>query len=582
MLQANLLQCITLVDVLRLRAQQNTQKSCCIFLNRGIEEVMTYGTLDLHARAIAATLKAQGAQPGDRVLLMLAPGLSLIQAFFGCLYAGCIAIPTSPPLQSKLQEKSQRIIENAKPSFVLMNTEHLEKFTSPHQDGCPTFNNVPCIALDKIDLSMNHNWYPLPLTGQDIAFLQYTSGSTMHPKGVMVGHNNLLDNLNKIYHAFAMNDETIGLSWLPPHHDMGLIGYILTPIYAGITTILMTPFSFLQNPLSWLQNISKYRATISGSPNFAYEYCVKRIKDEKKQGLDLSSWLVASNGAEPIGTQTMNKFYQAFKDYGFHKEAFYPCYGLAEATLLVAGGVPSKKYNTLTLSKEKYQDHRVHFTEHQSSKGHNLVSCGKMLQEVKIVDPDTLTPCNTDQIGEIWVKGPSVTQGYWEQPKETDHAYHGKIKGDNSPGFYLRTGDLGFIHEDELYVTGRLKDLIILYGKNHYPQDIEFTLHHAPFHNQLGKCAAFVIQADDEYQLTVMCEIRNSFIKEHEQQELFKAINRLIYQAHQLEVHTIVLIPLKSMPHTTSGKIRRNFCRKHLLDKTLPTVASWKLNSRGA
>jgi len=342
----------------------------------------------------------------------------------------------------------------------------------------------------------------------------------------------------------------------------------------------MSPFSFLQNPVSWLKNITQYKATISGSPNFAYDYCVKRIKEEKKQGLDLSSWHIAFNGAEPIRKETLEQFYQAFKDYGFRKETFYPCYGLAEATLLVSGGIPGMPYNSVTLTKEQYQDHRVHFAEEASPGSHNLISCGRMIQQIKIIDPDTRIPCDPDQVGEIWVQSESVSKGYWLQDKETKHAFNGTIKGDESKQTYLRTGDLGFIHNQELYVTGRIKDLIILYGKNHYPQDIEYSILHSPFHNQLGKCAAFVIQVEHEYKLTVMCEVKNKFMDTNAQDELFNSIFELIYQIHQLEIHTIVLIPLKAMPHTTSGKIRRNFCRTHLLDNTLPVVATWQLEDK--
>ncbi len=575
MTEKELLNCPSLVDAVRLRALITPEKIIATFLDREIEQPMNYASLDQHARAIAATLQAKGIQPGQRILLMFAPGLPFINAFFGCLYAGCIAVPIYPPAQEKLLEKARRIIANSTPALVLMSADHIGKFA----DADDSFDNIPCLASDTIELKLSDDWSPIQFSGDELAFLQYTSGSTMHPKGVMVGHHQLLDNVNKIYTAFGMDDETVIFSWLPPHHDMGLIGCILTPIYASVPVILMSPFSFLQNPLSWLKNITKYKATISGSPNFAFDYCVKRIREEKKQGLDLSSWQVAFNGAEPVRAETMEHFYQAFKDYGFRKEALYPCYGLAEATLLVSSGTPGQGYNTLTLAKEEFQDHRVHFAQDHLENSYSLVGCGHLIQNVKIVDPDQLTPCDADQVGEIWVDSPSVTQGYWEQPQETQHAFHGIIQGDTTSKHYLRTGDLGFIHGEELYVTGRIKDVIILYGKNHYPQDIEYTLLHDPLHSQLGKCAAFVVQENNEYALTVMCEIKNRFIADHEKEQLFLSIFELIYQAHQLKVQNIVLIPLKAMPHTTSGKIRRNFCRTHWLDGSLPVVATWQLQN---
>lgn len=569
--------CISLVDAVQHRALHTPEQISCTFVNRHLEEQMTYAELDARARAIAARLQAQGVQPGDRILLLFSPGFPLIQAFFGCLYAGCIAVPIYPPAQAKLLDKAHRIIQNAKPVCALMTADHLLKFATLNKQGQPHLDSVPCLAIDTIELHMSSLWQPPIIRAHDVAFLQYTSGSTMHPKGVIITHGNLLDNIHKISHAFQLNEESISFSWLPPHHDMGLIGYILTPIYAGVPTYLMSSFSFLQNPLSWLQNISKYRVTISGSPNFAYDYCVKRIKEEKKQGLDLSCWNIASNGAEPIRKETLEHFYHAFKDYGFRKEAFYPCYGLAEATLLVTGNTPNASYRTLTLTKEQYQDHRVRFAEEGSPLSHTLVSCGQFIQTVKIVDAETRTLCENDQIGEIWVQSASVAQGYWQQDEETQHAFQGTIQDDPSNQLYLRTGDLGFVHEEELYVTGRIKDLIILYGKNHYPQDIEYSILHAPVHASLGKCAAFVIQTEHEYELTVMCEVKNRLLSSEEQDTLCNTIFELVYQTHQLEIHHIVLIPLKSMPHTTSGKIRRNFCRKHLLDSTLPIIATWRL-----
>lgn len=570
--------CPSLVEVVQYWAVKAPQKISCTFLVKDWEEKMTYAELDLHARAIAAYIQERGAQQGDRILLVFSPGIPIIQAFFGCLYAGCIAVPIYPPAHEKLLEKAHRIISNAKPVLTIMTKEHLQKFSELDPKGMPHLDQVPCIAIEAINTEHSGQWNPPALTGNDVAFLQYTSGSTMHPKGVMVSHLNLLDNMDKIYHAYEMNKETLVFSWLPPHHDMGLIGSILTPIYGGIPVVMMSPFTFLQNPLSWLQNISKYKATISASPNFGYDYCVKRIQEEKKQGLDLSSWRIASNGAEPIRKETLEKFYHAFKNYGFHQNVFYPCYGLAEATLLVTGSIPQKPYKTLTLAKEHYQDHRVHFAEANSPNHHNLVSCGRFVQTVKIVDPDTLTLCDNDQVGEIWVHSDSVAQGYWQQKEETEHAFHGQINGDASHQNYLRTGDLGFVHEQELYVTGRIKDLIILYGKNHYPQDIEYSIVHAPMHTRLGKCAAFVMQTGHEYKLVVMCEVKNRFMEPEEQEALFNEIFELVYQSHQLEVYQIVLIPLKAMPHTTSGKIRRNFCRKYLLENTLPIIATWYLD----
>lgn len=571
----------SLVELLLSRSYEKANHVACTFLQPGLslEESLTYQDLDNRARSIAAAMQSQGVKKGDRVLLVFVPGLALIEAYFACLYAGAIAVPVYPPTNKKLLDKTQRIIKNATPTLSLMTQSHQDKF---EQDTAalkqhPLFNGS-CILTDKLIARDHDAWQPVSIESDDIAFLQYTSGSTSYPKGVLISHGNLLDNLVKIYQYFGMNERSIGFGWLPPYHDMGLIGNILTPIYGGYQAVLMTPFSFLQHPLSWLKNIDKYKVTISGSPNFAYDYCVKRIQEEKKQGLDLSTWELAFNGAEPMHHETMERFYQAFKDYGFKKEAFLPCYGLAEATLMVTCGIPKKGYHTLTVSKAHFQDHRVHFVASSCPNHQVLVSSGRLVQSVKIVDTETLRQCDKDVVGEIWVNSPSVAKGYWQQQDETEEAFHARIVDDPSATLYLRTGDLGFIHDDELYVTGRIKDLIILYGKNHYPQDIEYTLHHSPLlQAKLGTCAAFVTAVDGEYRLTVMCETKRRQLEKEEQELLFSAIFELIYQAHQLETNRIILIPPKSIPKTTSGKIRRNFCRQQARTDKIPQVGLWQL-----
>ncbi|WP_133128314.1 fatty acyl-AMP ligase [Legionella nagasakiensis] len=580
------------VDVLSHRVQKTPKQMACLFLNKNDgsdSSQLTYEELDSKARAIAAALQEQNIKKGDRALLIFVPGLDLISAFFGCLYAGVIAVPVYPPINKKLMDKIRRIIENAAPKIMLMTEEHLKKYGRLEEKNRAIisshsrrelllplqFERLSCLTIESIPAHSSNRWQQPEISSKHLAFLQYTSGSTSYPKGVMISHGNLLDNLSKICQAFDMNKQSILFGWLPPYHDMGLIGNILSPIYGGFPGILMTPFSFLQNPFSWLQNISKYRVTISGSPNFAYDYCVRRIKDEKKQDLDLSSWKVAFNGAEPVHAETMERFYQAFKEYGFRKETFYPCYGLAEATLLVAGGMAGESYHTVNVAKQCFQDHRIHFVDDMV--GYTLVSCGKMRHDVKIVDPDTHQECPADMVGEIWLKSPSVAHGYWQQEEETKQAFHGTIHHKKNKSSFLRTGDLGFIHNNELYVTGRIKDLIILYGKNHYPQDIEYTILHSSLYKQIGSCAAFVKAVNNEYRLTVMCEIKNRYLEQSAQNALFNALFELIYQEHQLEVHKIVLVPNKTIPKTTSGKISRNFCRQQLINKSIPIIATWYL-----
>ncbi|HRD69246.1 MAG TPA: fatty acyl-AMP ligase [Legionella sp.] len=578
-MNATVLQCPSLVSVVRRRALNAPDKLCCTFLYNDIEHHMTYGQLDKRARAIASTLQYYGAQPGDRILLLFSSGLSLIQAFFGCLYAGCIAVPVYPPLNKKPLEKTQRIINNAKPRFALMTAEQILDFAVLDKKNTPHFARIPCIAIDAVNEKWAEHWDMVAIHQYSVAFLQYTSGSTMHPKGVIINHRNLVDNIDKILSAFDLNEHCVLLTWLPPHHSTGLIGSILTPIYGGVPIIMMTPESFLHQPVLWLKNITKYKVTISSSPNFGYDYCVKQIKEKDKIGLDLTTWSVAINSSEPVRLETMEHFYEGFKECGFNKKTFYPCYGLSEATLLVTGGTPGRPYRTLTIAKKEYRDHRVHFVKETGADTYTLVSSGKMIQKIRIVDPETLMPCDQDQIGEIWIHGESVAQGYWQNNDQTEFAFQATINGEASNIRYLRTGDLGFIHAAELYVTGRIHDLIKLYGKNHYPQDIEYTLLHDPLHAWLGHCAVFLCQEHNEYNLTLLCEVDESFIDPNRQTELFNSIFELIYQVHQLELHTIVLIPLKSMPHTANGTIRRSICQKRLIDKSLPVIARWEINA---
>lgn len=571
----------SLIDVLYKRNKDTPKATACVFLEgrTATANSLSYQQLHQNATQIAARLQQSGVVVGDRVLLIFSPGLELISAFWGCLYAGAIAVPVFPPSNKKLMEKTHRIIRNSTPKVLLMSKQTLNKYQILFEEGeyLASANESMVLSYESIFIESIYNWLEPSLRSDDIAFLQYTSGSTSYPKGVMISHGNLLDNLEKIKLAFGSGEKSVIFGWLPPYHDMGLIGNILGPIYSAAPTYLMTPFSFLQNPLAWLQHITKYRVTISGSPNFAYDYCIKRIKEHKKEGLDLSSWQLAFNGAEPVHHGTMERFYQAFKDYGFRKEAFLPCYGLAEATLLVSSGKLLKPYKVLHIAKEQFQDHRVQFLAEDNPKSYRLVSSGVVYHDVRIIDPDTLEPCQSDVVGEIWLKSNSVASGYWQQEQETKLAFAANIKGEPKQQNFLRTGDLGFIHDNELYVTGRIKDLIILYGKNHYPQDIEASLAYCDFHAQLGTSAAFVKALENEYYLTVVCEVKNYRLDKKSYESLCNDIFKLIYQEHTLEAHKIVLVKRNNIPQTTSGKVKRSLCRDMLLSNDLETLFTWAL-----
>nr|VFJ52093.1 MAG: Acyl-CoA synthetase (AMP-forming)/AMP-acid ligase II [Candidatus Kentron sp. FW] len=447
----------TLVELLRYRAQTQPDKITYTFLKDGeVEEAsLTYGQLDLQARAIAARLQ-EIATPGDRALLLYPSGLEFISAFFGCLYAGVVAVPTYPPRRNRPDPRFRAIAGDAGANVVLTTASIL-----PDPDArslkTPALRNSHWLATDGSDTGAASSWQTPNIQSDTLAFLQYTSGSTGTPRGVMVSHGNLLYNEEMFRLAFEDTEDSIGVGWLPLFHDMGLIGNVLQPLYLGTPITLMSPMAFLQKPLCWLRAISRYRATTSGGPNFAYDLCVEKTTPEQRAGLDLGSWTLAFNGAEPIRPETLERFTEAFAPYGFRREAFYPCYGMAETVLFVSGG-------------SRDAPPVVHEASFEKNRGvgmpgatRKFVGCGRtwLEQEIIVVDQGSLVPCSDGQTGEIWVQGKNVAQGYWNRPEETKETFHVHLT-DSGEGPFLRTGDLGFLKDGELFVTGRLKDLIII------------------------------------------------------------------------------------------------------------------------
>ncbi|MEM8780878.1 MAG: fatty acyl-AMP ligase, partial [Cyanobacteria bacterium P01_G01_bin.49] len=469
----------SLVSLLRERTSYQTSHTVYTFLDKGEAEKcsLTYGQLDKKARELGSILYNLGLQ-GKRALLMYSPGLDFIVAFFGCLYAGVIAVPVYPPKRNQSLDRLQTIIKDCQATEVLT-TSTIKGKLEESLVNYPELSSLKWLATDNLPKRISDKNFNLPdINQEDLAFLQYTSGSTGNPKGVMVTHGNLLHNERMIQQAFGHTDQTIFVGWLPLFHDMGLIGNILQPLYLGIPCILMSPVDFLQRPYRWLKAISDYGATTSGGPNFAYDLCVRKVTPEQLETLDLSSWKVAFNGAEPVRAQTLNAFAQKFAPCGFRPDAFYPCYGMAEATLFITGGLQSQVPKQKTIDEKALADNRIVEVSSQQAQSQTLVSCGKawLEQTLKIVDPNTLTECQPNQVGEIWLSGGSVAQGYWQQPQKTQETFEAYL-ANTQEGPFLRTGDLGFVAEDgELFVTGRLKDVMIIRGRNHYPQDIELTV----------------------------------------------------------------------------------------------------------
>ncbi|MEH2191207.1 MAG: amino acid adenylation domain-containing protein [Nostoc sp.] len=563
------------VEILRFRAsEQPKQKAYSFLLDGETEEAhLTYQELDCQARTIAALLQ-NCVVSGERALLLYPAGLEYIAAFFGCLYAGVVAVPAYPPRLNRPMPRLETIVAEAEATVALTTTKILTQM-EPQLFQTSNLKSMQWLATDSVKSGLENNWLHTKPRSDTLAFLQYTSGSTATPKGVMVSHGNLLHNQRIIQQAMGHSSKTIFVGWLPLFHDMGLIGNMLQPLYLGIPCILMSPVAFLQRPLRWLQAISRYKATTSGGPNFAYDLCVNKITPEQRATLDLSSWQVAFNGAEPVRAQTLERFAATFADCGFRHEAFYPCYGMAETTLIVSGGIKTAAPLVQPFQQIALDQNQVVSAVGNGIGEKTLVSCGQPLQDMQIViaHADTLTRCSNDQVGEIWVAGSSVTQGYWNQTEQTQETFRAYLK-DTGEGPFLRTGDLGFLYQGELFITGRLKDLIIIRGRNHYPQDIEQTSEQSHPALQSSSSAAFDLEVADEERLVLAIEVKRTYLKNLDIDEVVRAIRQAIVEEHELQVYAVLLLKTGSIPKTSSGKIQRHACRVGFLNNSLDIVGS--------
>jgi acyl-CoA synthetase (AMP-forming)/AMP-acid ligase II len=575
----------TIVDVLRLRAETQKDQIAYRFLADGEDErgTLTYGELYRRARQVARELQRKSAV-GQRALLLDSSASDYIVTFFGCLCAGVIAVPIyAPRVNKKGNARVESVVADAQPSVVL--TTGAESPAVRDLVAASADEQVKWIDTNALPVDGDERWIPPDLSATDIAFLQYTSGSTAAPKGVMVSHANILHNERMIQKAFDTKPGSVIVGWLPLFHDMGLIGNVLQPLFAGVPCILMSPVAFLQRPLRWLQAISRYQATTSGGPNFAYELCMRKIRPEDRSGLDLSSWRVAFNGAEPVRLETVNRFAAQFADRGFRREAFVPCYGLAEATLLVSGGLDPDGVTTVT--------HGVNGNANNGGSGNGatisrkqgklLVACGRppVEQAVRIVSPDSLRQSSAGDVGEVWISGPSVAQGYWGKAQETEETFSARIP-ESDEGPFLRTGDLGFLKDGHLFITGRLKDLLIIRGQNYYPQDIELTVEQSHPILQPGSGAAFSVEIEGNERLVVVQEVAvrkdpESIVQKDldELDALITLISRNIVAGHELQAFAIVLIRKGTIPKTSSGKIQRYACRDAFLNRELYVLREW-------
>lgn len=562
----------TFVELLRWRAAHHPERLALTFLQDGEaqESSLTYGQLDQRARALAARLQKLGATD-ERALLLYPAGLDFIVALLGCFYARTIAVPAYPPHFNRPMPRLQAISTDAQASLVLTTSQILSS-AATRLAHAPQLQALRWIDLDGSEGEAAGDWQMPEVDDKTLAFLQYTSGSTNMPKGVMVSHGNLMANERMIRLAFDHTEQTVFVLWLPLYHDMGLIGNVLQSLYTGGRAIMMSPTSFLQRPFRWLEAISRYRAHTSGAPNFAYQLCVDRITPEERTTLDLSSWTLAFNGAEPVRQQTLERFTNTFAARGFRAEAFYPCYGLAEATVFVSGGKRHEPPVVGHFSKEALARNLVRESSHEGD-SKALVSCGRswLRQNVMIVNPDTLAERADAEIGEVWVSGPHIAQGYWNRPEQTGQIFPTR-QSDSGPERFLRTGDLGFLQDGELFITGRLKDLIIIRGRNHYPQDIEATLERSHPALRPAASSAFSVEEDGEERLVLVAEVRRHF-QSSSAEEVFASVRRQVAEEHDLEVHAILLLKTSSIPKTTSGKIQRQGCRAAFLNDSLSVIS---------
>lgn len=536
------------------------------------DQRLTFAELDAAARNVAGYLQKLGGA-GQRVLLVYPPVLDFVIGFFGCLYAGATAVPAFPPRRNRKGQRIHGIAKDCQAQMALTN-EHVRQQIEGDANWVE-WESISIIATDSLAQDYSSNWKNPAVATGDLAVLQYTSGSTGQPKGVMLSHGNLVRNTEMITVAFETDNHSVGISWLPTYHDMGLVGGILVPMYIGRPVVLMSPMAFLQKPIRWFKTISRYRGTTSGGPNFAYQLCVDKIVEDELQGIDLSSWATAFNGAEPVRAATLQQFVRKFRSADFNPNAFLPCYGMAETTLIVTGGPQSQPPVIRAFDARALDERRVSPCECGVENSRELVGSGQVLpgERVLIVDPDTHEISAGDRIGEIWVSSLSVGQGYWQREEATRETFCATTADGQGP--FLRTGDLGFLYEGQLYVAGRLKDMIIVRGVNRYPQDIEQTVEAAHEIMQSGLTAAFADVADDRERLIIAAEVQTRR-EETDWDEVILAVRREVAQQQDLPPDAVVLVRFGTLPRTSSGKIQRHACRNEFTRGSLKVVAQWK------
>ncbi len=585
-----------LVDLITFRAELHPDRLAYSFLADGEsnEIRLTYGELWIRAKAIASHLQSLG-MAGERALLFYPSGIDYLEAFWGCLFAESVAVPLYPPRPNRSYSRFIGVVADAEAKVILTTSSICDQYQTRF-DSDTGFSHIQWIATDRIPSEIGNAWRTPRLHPHSLAYLQYTSGSTANPRGVMVSHRNLLVN-SRCYQTYMSTEEgDIHGAWLPLYHDMGLIGFAIQGPYIGGSVYWLSPFDFLKKPVRWLKMVSTYRIQCTGAPNFAFDLCSTKISREQREGLDLRSLRMLFNGSEHIRACTCERFLREFTPYGLNPHALTGAYGMAECTLIVSCGNVTESTVISKIDSDRMNDGIVQSPTPTTTSTHQIVSSGRILEEydIRIVDPQTRLALPPNHTGEIWISHPSVAQGYWNQAGATERTFQATL-ADTGEGPYLRTGDLGVIWNDQLYVTGRLKELIIIEGRNHYPQDIELTVEQVHPSIRATGCAAFSIEIEENERLVIVAEIdprwkiqdknsasNNEPNRDHrllDVNQLIKDIRKAVSEIHDIRPYRIELLKFGQILKTTSGKIQRQACRQAYLDGTFETIELDSLSS---
>jgi acyl-CoA synthetase (AMP-forming)/AMP-acid ligase II/acyl carrier protein len=567
----------TLNELLIHRAAHNRHKTAIITLDREGNESgrISYGRLISSSLSMAAAISKK-ARKGDRCMLIFPPGLAFVQSLLACFFAGVVAVPVHPPKKNKKNTRFWSVFDDAAPNLLLIGSRIEELFNEQEKDFRKALE-LPRIVYINSLLNSEEDFIPPTVVPTDMIMLQYTSGTTGKPSGTMITHGGIMHNSKVISTAFGHDEKLVSVNWLPPYHDMGLIGTLLQPLYKGGTNVIIDPYDFLRSPLIWLQGITKYKATTVGCPDFALELLLNRVDDEQKKKIDLRSLKVFFCGSEPVRPASLERFSEAFAVCGFDEKMFLPCYGLAECTLMATGIHHAEKPKIISIDRKTFEFDRKAELSTDPLQSLQLTGCGYTWLDdvVKIVNPRTRRPLPENAVGEIWIKSRSVCEGYRNKPRKTARLFRARIAGSDE-GPFLRTGDLGFISQGQLFIAGRMKEVIIINGANHFPADIESTVEQCHPALQPHACAAFSVEAGKRERLVIIQEIKRTALRNLDAEAVVEAIRSAVSNEHGISAYAIDLISPGRIIRTSSGKIRHARCREMWLQNEFKTTYSWQ------